>query len=91
MDNLDKNTSVEDITLDPLCKAVLRYCLQQQQGRISISMVQRTFQIGFVRSGKIVDSLEALNYVEPINADSCKLHVVVKLEDLDNLFPDMEG
>lgn len=80
--------------LDPLCKAALRFWLEKQGGRASIASIQRNLKIGFNRAGRIMDSLQALHYVEevPSNEPSSRpVRVLVTLEELDTLFPDMEG
>ena len=95
MDNLDKNKSTEvEATLDPLCKAALRFWLEKQGGRASIASIQRNLKIGFNRAGRILDSLQALHYVEEIPFNEPSSHhprVLVTLEELDTLFPDLEG
>ena len=95
MDILDKNTPTEEKkTLDPLCKAALRFCLVKQGGRASIASIQRNLKIGYNRAGRIMDSLQALHYVEEIPSNETSprpLRVLVTLEELDKLFPDMEG
>ena len=71
----------------------MRFWLERQGGRASIASIQRSLKIGFNRAGRIMDSLQKLHYVEELasNETSTKpVRVVVSLEDLDNLFPDME-
>ncbi len=79
--------------LDPYCKKALRFWLERQNGRASIASIQRSLKIGFNRAGRIMDSLQRLHYVEevPSNETSSRpVKVLVTLEELDNLFPDME-
>jgi len=47
--------------LDPLMKDVLRFAIQS--GGISTTRVQRFLRIGYPRAAKIVDDMEALNYI----------------------------
>ena len=78
--------------LDPLCKKALRFWLEKNQGKASIASIQRNLGIGFNRAGRIMDSLQQLKYVEtppPSETNSKPLKVLVTLEELDDLFPDM--
>lgn len=80
--------------LDPLCKRALRFWLEKNQGKASIASIQRNLGIGFNRAGRIMDSLQQLKYVEtplPSETNSKPLKVLITLEELDELFPDMEG
>ncbi len=47
--------------LDPLMKDVLRFAIQS--GGISTTRVQRFLRIGYPRAAKIIDDMEALNYI----------------------------
>lgn len=79
--------------LDPYCKKALRFWLERQGGRASIASIQRSLQIGFNRAGRIMDSLQKLHYVEePLASESSSkpLRVLVTLDQLDELFPDMD-
>ena len=89
----DESGDDKDEKLDPYCKKALRFWLERQGGRASIASIQRSLKIGFNRAGRIMDSLQKLHYVEELasNETSTKpVRVLVSLEDLDNLFPDME-
>ncbi len=80
--------------LDPYCKKALRFWLERQGGRASIASIQRSLQIGFNRAGRIMDTLQKLHYVEePLASESSSkpLRVLVTLDQLDELFPDMDG
>lgn len=80
--------------LDPLCKEALRFWLEHKGGKASIASIQRTLGIGFNRAGRIMASLQKLKYVEeiPDNEPSTRaVKVLVTLEQLDELFPDMKG
>ena len=84
--------NANDIQVDPLCKRALRYWLEKQDGKASIASIQRNLDIGFNRSGRIVDQLQQLGYVSRRAATESvytPLRVLVKLEDLDKLFPDL--
>ena len=65
----------------------------KQGGRASIASIQRNLGIGFNRAGRIMDSMQKLKYVEelsPSDPSSKPLRVLVSLDDLDELFPDMQ-
>ena len=82
----------DEAQLDPLCKKALRFWLEKQAGRASIASIQRNLGIGFNRAGRIMDSLQKIGYVEnlqPTDPSTKPLMVLVTLEDLDRLFPDM--
>ncbi|MCH5157385.1 MAG: hypothetical protein J1G02_05900 [Clostridiales bacterium] len=102
LDNLfDSLFDDEDVTakpavinsdVDPLCKKALRYWLSKQGGRASIASIQRNLGIGFNRAGRIMDTLQKLGYVENYvegMPSSRPLRVLVTLDELDKLFPDL--
>lgn len=77
---------------DPLCRRALRFWLQKQGGRASIASLQRNLGIGFNRSGRIMDYLQKQGYVEerkPTDPTAKPLMVLVTLEDLPKLFPEL--
>ncbi len=85
--------NAKESQLDPLCKKALRFWLERQGGRASIASIQRNLGIGFNRAGRIMDSLQKLGYVEtlaPGELSSKPLKVLVTLEDLDGLFPNLQ-
>lgn len=89
----ENSAESQEEKLDPYCKKALRFWLERQNGRASIASIQRSLKIGFNRAGRIMDSLQRLHYVEeiPSNETSSRpVKVLVTLEELDNLFPDME-
>lgn len=80
--------------LDPYCKRCMRYWLEKNHGKASASSIQRSQNIGFNRAGKILDQLTDLNYIEaPLASESNTKprKVLITIEQLDELFPDMEG
>lgn len=90
----DAKPADKESQLDPYCKKALRFWLEKNNGRASIASIQRSLGIGFNRAGRIMDSLQKLKYVEelsPSDLGSKPLRVLVTLEELDDLFPDMEG
>ncbi|MCM1289086.1 MAG: FtsK/SpoIIIE domain-containing protein [Corallococcus sp.] len=83
----------KETKVDPYCKKALRFWLEKQGGRASIASIQRTLQIGFNRAGRIMDTLQKLHYVEqlaPSDPSSKPLKVLVSIDELDKLFPDLE-
>lgn len=77
--------------VDPLCKKALRFWLEKNNGKASIASIQRNLGIGFNRAGRIFDTLQKLGYVEQRLADCAPqpLRVLVTLDDLDKLFPNL--
>lgn len=87
----DDEDPVDD--LYPLYKKALRFWLVNNDGRASISSIQRGLNIGFNRAGRVMDKLQQMGYVEnPPNYEYGvrPLMVLVTLEELDNLFPDTD-
>ncbi|MCX4287009.1 MAG: hypothetical protein OSJ68_06935, partial [Clostridia bacterium] len=71
----------------------LRYWLEKNGGKASIASIQRNLGIGFNRAGRIMDSLQKLKYVEelsPSDPSSKPLRVLISLDEIDSLFPDMQ-
>lgn len=90
----ESKTADKESQLDPYCKKALRFWLEKNHGKASIASIQRALSIGFNRAGRIMDSLQKLKYVEePSDSDTSQkpLRVLVTLDQLDDLFPDMEG
>lgn len=84
--------AAKESQVDPYCKKALRYWLERNSGKASIASIQRNLGIGFNRAGRIMDTLQKLGYVEtlsPSEPSSKPLRVLVTLDDLDNLFPDL--
>lgn len=77
--------------LYPYYKKALRYWLERNSGKASISSLQRGIGVGFNRAGRIMENLQKMGYVEePASSDTSNraLKVLVTLEEIDNLFPD---
>lgn len=78
-----------DDSLYPLYKKSLRFWLEKNNGKASISSLQRGLYIGFNRAGRILENLQEMGYVESPDENVCRpLRVLVTLEELDDLFPD---
>ncbi len=63
-----------DMAQDPLYSEVQAFA--NDQGRVSISLVQRRFKIGFNRAARLVEQLEKDGFIGP--ADGSKPRVVVR-------------
>lgn len=88
----DDKDDTQAIYVDPYCKRALRFWLEKQGGRASIASIQRNLGIGYNRAGRIMDALQKMGFVEELvpNAPFSKpLLVLVSLEDLDKIFPDL--
>ena len=82
----------KETQVDQLCKKALRFWLEKQGGRASIASIQRNLGIGFNRAGRIMDTLQKMGYVETLSANepnSKPLRVLISLEEVDGLFPDL--
>lgn len=76
--------------LYPFYKKALRYWLERNGGKASISSIQRGINVGFNRAGRIMENLQRMGYVEELSASESNraVKVLVTLEELDDLFPD---
>ena len=68
---------------DSLFEEVARYVVSTQQG--STSNIQRKFEIGFNRAGRIVDQLEAAGIVGPINGSKPRQVLVPTEYELEKI------
>lgn len=79
--------------LYPYYKKALRYWLERNNGKASISSIQRGINVGFNRAGRIMENLQRMGYVEELSSSETSnraLKVLVTLEELDSLFPDVD-
>ena len=72
--------SVDTRHLDPMFADVARYVVSKQEG--STSRLQRAFEIGYNRAGKLSDQLEAMGIVGPNKGPKGR---DVLIQDLDSL------
>ena len=89
----NRDPANKESQIDPLCKKALRFWLEKQGGRASIASIQRNLSIGFNRAGRIMAMLQELKYVEEPSASESNtkpVRVLVTLEQLDELFPDLQ-
>ena len=74
------------------CKKALRYWLTEKRGLASTSSLQRGIRVGFNKGGTIRDMCERLGYIAKLSdsdSPSRPVKVLVTLEQLDELFPDV--
>lgn len=79
--------------LYPFYKKALRYWLERNGGKASISSIQRGINVGFNRAGRIMENLQKMGYVEELSSSETSnraVRVLVTLEELDDLFPDVD-
>jgi hypothetical protein len=77
---------------DPLILDSARLVVQHQQG--SASLIQRTFSIGYNRSGRIIDQLESLRIIGPFEGSKARdvnFHNISELEEYLKLNPALNG
>jgi S-DNA-T family DNA segregation ATPase FtsK/SpoIIIE len=72
--------SVDLKRLDPMFADVARYTVSKQEG--STSRIQRAFEIGYNRSGKLSDQIEAAGIVGPNKGPKGR---DVLIQDMDSL------
>ena len=73
--------SVDLKRLDPMFADVARYVVTKQEG--STSRLQRAFEIGYNRAGKLSDQLEAAGIVGPNKGPKGRDVLILSLDDLD--------
>lgn len=79
---VEKSTRLEK--QDELFEAVCRYIVAQ--GETSTSALQRQFSIGYNRAARIIDSLEALNYISKAQGGKKMRDVYLTESDIFELF-----
>jgi len=75
--------SVDMHRLDPMFADVARYVVSKQEG--STSRLQRAFEIGYNRAGKLSDQLEAAGIVGPNKGPKGRDVLIQDMESLENL------
>ncbi len=77
----------ENEAVDPRYIEVLRTVIQTQT--VSISYVQRKFQMGYSRAGKAIEWMEEMGYITPF--DGAKVRkVLITMEEFNELYGDGE-
>ncbi|MBR6018170.1 MAG: DNA translocase FtsK 4TM domain-containing protein [Paludibacteraceae bacterium] len=75
--------SVDMKRLDPMFADVARYVVAKQEG--STSRLQRAFEIGYNRAGKLSDQLEAAGIVGPNKGPKGRDVLIVDMDQLEQL------
>ena len=75
--------SVDTRHLDPMFADVARYVVSKQEG--STSRLQRAFEIGYNRAGKLSDQLEAVGIVGPNKGPKGRDVLIQDMESLERL------
>ena len=75
--------SVDTKRLDPMFADVARYVVSKQEG--STSRLQRVFEIGYNRAGKLSDQLEATGIVGPNKGPKGRDVLIQDMESLEHL------
>ena len=79
--------SVDMKRLDPMFADVARYVVTKQEG--STSRLQRAFEIGYNRAGKLSDQLEAAGVVGPNKGPKGRDVLIQDLSQLENLLAEL--
>ena len=79
--------SVDMKRLDPMFADVARYVVTKQEG--STSRLQRAFEIGYNRAGKLSDQLEAAGIVGPNKGPKGRDVLIQDLSQLENLLAEL--
>ena len=79
--------SVDMKRLDPMFADVARYVVTKQEG--STSRLQRAFEIGYNRAGKLSDQLEAAGVVGPNKGPKGRDVLITDLDALERLLEEL--
>ena len=74
--------------LDPMFADVARYVVAKQEG--STSRLQRAFEIGYNRAGKLSDQLEAAGIVGPNKGPKGRDVLITDLDALEKLLAELD-
>lgn len=80
--------SVDTHRLDPMFADVARYVVSKQEG--STSRLQRAFEIGYNRAGKLSDQLEATGIVGPNKGPKGRDVLIQDMESLEQLLQQLQ-
>lgn len=85
-DSVDAEQCSDKGEIDELYLKALKYCILTKAA--SVSMLQRSFPIGYIKACKIIDWMEAMNYVAP--QDGAKPRkVLLTLEEFIKIYGDI--
>ena len=79
----------EKTKLDPLFNECAELVVATGQG--STSMIQRKFQIGYNRAGRIMDQLEAAGIVGPYSGSKARAVLVTSDSELRSILEDISS
>jgi len=73
------NTLEEDAEQDLLYDQIVAFVVENQ--RVSVSLVQRQFKIGYNRAARIVEAMESAGVVSPMKANGNRDVLAKKMHD----------
>lgn len=79
------SASGDDNYEDPLYNEIVDFAIQN--GKISASLIQRRFRLGYNRAARVIDLLESRGIIGPQNGSKPR-EVLVKMEDNNNSISD---
>jgi len=86
--NEDKTGALDSSKLDPMFRDAARLIVAEQQG--STSLLQRKFEIGFNRAGRLMDQLEAAKIVSASRGSKPRDVLVIDELVLEQIFKTLE-
>lgn len=88
---VEEEPKARRVLYDPLFEDVARWVVGRQDG--SVSRIQRQFELGYMRAGKIADQLEAAGIISPVEKQFGKFiprEVLIKdMESLEKLLQEI--
>lgn len=88
-DEDDDDSEIEENDEETIDEDELRYKALKliiEKGRASISMFQRAFPIGYVRSGNLIEWMEKEGYVSAFDGTAQSRQVLITKEEFDKLY-----
>lgn len=76
-----------DITLDPLCAEVARDIVKNRT--CSVSYIQRKYELGFNRAGRIVVQLEEAGIINPASGTKPREIKITDVAELETLLQEL--
>lgn len=78
---ISKNINIT--TFDPLLKDALLLFINHN--RASITLIQRFFNVGYVRGAGIVEQMEQNGFISPVDDNNCR-QLLISLEEYEKIF-----